>query len=105
MLAHVGIGSRRVCEELIAAGRVTVNGKRARFGQRVDVDADHVEVDGAAIGIRPGLVHYLLNKPAGVVTTAKRSAGPAHGRRPGARRARASIPSDVSTSTPRACCC
>jgi 23S rRNA pseudouridine2605 synthase len=70
VLAQVGLGSRRACEELIAAGRVTVNGRPARLGQRVDVEADRVEVDGAAIGIHPGLVHYLLNKPTGVVTTA-----------------------------------
>ena len=70
VLAQAGIGSRRSCEELIAAGRVTVNGTRARLGDRVDVERDLVEVDGAAVGVREGLVHYLLNKPAGVVTTA-----------------------------------
>ena len=40
------------------------------LGTRVDADHDLVEVDGAAVGVREGLVHYLLNKPAGVVTTA-----------------------------------
>lgn len=70
VLARVGIGSRRVCEELIAEGRVSVNGVIADLGRRVDVDSDHVEIDGVPIGVRPGLVHYLLNKPAGVVTTA-----------------------------------
>lgn len=70
VLARVGLGSRRACEELIEDGRVTVNGVQARLGRRVEVDRDLVEVDGAPIGIAPGLVHYLLNKPAGVITTA-----------------------------------
>lgn len=70
VLASRGIASRRVCEELIAAGRVTVNGEVARVGERVDVTLDFIEVDGVPLGVRPGLVHYLLNKPAGVVTTA-----------------------------------
>ena len=70
VLARVGLGSRRVCEDLIAEERVTVNGEVAVLGRRVDPEHDLVEVDGAPIGIRPDLVHYLLNKPAGVVTTA-----------------------------------
>jgi 23S rRNA pseudouridine2605 synthase len=70
VLARVGLGSRRICEDLIAEERVKVNGEIAELGRRVDPDRDLVEVDGAPIGIRPGLVHYLLNKPAGVVTTA-----------------------------------
>ena len=70
VLARVGIGSRRVCEDLIAEGRVTVDGEVAVLGRRVDVETALVELDGAPIGVRPDLVHYLLNKPAGVVTTA-----------------------------------
>ncbi len=75
LLAAVGFGSRRTCEDLIAAGRVTVNGEVAVLGRRVDPDRDLVEVDGAPIGVRPGLVYYLLNKPAGVVTTSKDTHG------------------------------
>lgn len=71
VLAQRGVGSRRACEQLIAEGRVTVNGVIAVPGVRVDVDVDRVEVDGVPIGLRPGLVTYLLNKPAGVVTTAR----------------------------------
>jgi len=70
VLARAGLGSRRTCEELIASGRVTVNGERAVLGRRVDPDHDEVAVDGTPIGVRDGLVHYLLNKPRGVVTTA-----------------------------------
>jgi 23S rRNA pseudouridine2605 synthase len=70
VLAQAGLGSRRTCEELIADGRVTVNGDVATLGTRADPEADAIEVDGARIGVRQGLVHYLLNKPSGVVTTA-----------------------------------
>ena len=69
VLAAWGWGSRRVCEEFIAAGRVTVNGEVAILGRRVDPQIDRVEVDGVPLGVRPGLVYYLLNKPAGIVTT------------------------------------
>lgn len=47
-----------------------MNGEVAVLGRRVDPETAEVEVDGAPIGVRPGLVYYLLNKPAGVVTTA-----------------------------------
>ena len=70
VLARAGLGSRRACDELVAAGRVEVNGVVAELGTRVDPDFDTIAVDGAIVGVRPGLVHYLLNKPAGVVTTA-----------------------------------
>ena len=70
VLARGGIGSRRVAEDLIEDERVTVNGRVAVLGARVDVDHDVVAVDGVPIGVRPGSVYYLLNKPAGVVTTA-----------------------------------
>ena len=70
VLARCGIGSRRACESLIADGRVRVDGAVARLGTRVDAACAVVEVDGVVVGVRPDLVHYLLNKPAGVVTTA-----------------------------------
>ena len=70
VLARTGLGSRRVCEELVADGRVTVNGEVAELGRRVDPEVDHVEVDGVPISVREGLVYYVLNKPAGVVATA-----------------------------------
>ncbi|HEU5152286.1 MAG TPA: pseudouridine synthase [Iamia sp.] len=70
VLAQAGLGSRRACEEMIADGRVTIDGEEALLGDRVDPATAVVEVDGVPIGIRPGSVYYLLNKPAGVVTTA-----------------------------------
>jgi len=75
VLAQAGLGSRRACEELIEARRVRVNGEVAVLGRRVDVEADVVEVDGAQIGVRQGLVHLLLNKPSGVITTAEDTHG------------------------------
>lgn len=71
ILAQLGFGSRRACEELIASGRVTVNGERAVLGRRVDINHDRIELDGVPVGARPGLVYYVLNKPSGVVTTAR----------------------------------
>lgn len=70
VLAQAGLGSRRTCEDLIARRRVKVNGEVAVLGRRVDPEVDVIEVDGAQIGVKAGLVHYLLNKPAGVITTA-----------------------------------
>jgi 23S rRNA pseudouridine2605 synthase len=70
VLARAGVASRRAVELLILEGRVSVNGVVAEVGQRVDVDIDVLEVDGALVAAAPGLVHYLLHKPAGVVTTA-----------------------------------
>ena len=70
VLALRGWGSRRICEEMIAQGRVAVNGEVAVLGRRVVAEKDRVEVDGVPIGLRPEFVYYLLNKPAGVITTA-----------------------------------
>ncbi len=71
VLARTGLGSRRVCEDLISAGRITVNGELPVLGRRVDVDVDLIELDGVPVPVRPGLVHYLVNKPPGVVSTAE----------------------------------
>jgi 23S rRNA pseudouridine2605 synthase len=70
VLARAGVGSRRVAEDLIAGGRVTVNGRVAVLGARVDPRRDAIEVDGVPVAVDPRLAYYLLNKPAGVVTTA-----------------------------------
>jgi 23S rRNA pseudouridine2605 synthase len=60
-----------VCEDLIVDGRVTVNGEVPVLGRRVDTATDVIELDGVPLPVRPGLVHYLVNKPPGVVSTAE----------------------------------
>jgi 23S rRNA pseudouridine2605 synthase len=70
VLARAGYGSRRACEELIEDGRVTVDGEVAVLGRRVDARTERLAVDGVPVSASPDVVYYLLNKPAGVVTTA-----------------------------------
>lgn len=67
-LASTGLGSRRAVEELIRAGRVTVNGDVATLTTQV-ADGDDVQVDGAPV-VPEAIVTVILNKPRGVVTTA-----------------------------------
>jgi 23S rRNA pseudouridine2605 synthase len=71
VLARAGFGSRRAAEELIAAGRVAVDGEVASLGRRVDPEHDRITVDGIPVVVRADVVYYLLNKPARVVTTAR----------------------------------
>lgn len=66
--AH-GIASRRGAEEMIAAGRVRVNGALATLGQTVMPDADVVEVDGKKLTNKARRVYIMLNKPKGYLTT------------------------------------
>ncbi len=68
-LARAGLGSRRACEELIRSGRVTVNGRVAVLGDRVDPARDVVAVGGQRVSTDPGLRYLALHKPAGVTTT------------------------------------
>jgi 23S rRNA pseudouridine2605 synthase len=68
-LARAGVASRRRAEELIAAGRVTVNGEVARVGQSVDPVADRITVDGKPVGAPAAAEWIVLNKPPGVITT------------------------------------
>lgn len=68
-LARAGLGSRRACEELIAAGAVTVNGRVATLGDRVDPERDEVRVRGHRVNVNPRLRTFALHKPAGVTTT------------------------------------
>jgi 23S rRNA pseudouridine2605 synthase len=69
-LARAGFGSRRSCEILISEGRVTVDGRVAELGNRVDPERQLICVDGALAPTAQNAVYYLLNKPDGVVTTA-----------------------------------
>src|SRR2546428_3659030 len=68
-LARAGVASRRHSEELIAAGRVTVNGRVAQIGQSVDASRDEIRVDGRVVRAPEDTVWVVLHKPAGVMTT------------------------------------
>jgi 23S rRNA pseudouridine2605 synthase len=69
-LARAGVTSRRKAEELIAAGRVTVNGKVAVIGQPVDPSTDAITVDGKRIAAQPASPTWIVfNKPLGVMST------------------------------------
>ena len=70
VLAAAGLGSRRACEELIAEGRVAVDGKVVRGqGMRVDPQTAVVSVDGSRVNVREDLTYLALNKPRGVLST------------------------------------
>jgi 23S rRNA pseudouridine2605 synthase len=70
VLAAAGVGSRRTCEQLIAAGRVRVNGVLVdQLGAKVDPNTAAVSVDGRRVSVRPDLVHLALNKPIGVLSS------------------------------------
>jgi 23S rRNA pseudouridine2605 synthase len=68
-MARAGIASRRKAEELITAGRVKVNGQTAILGSKVE-EGDEVLLDGKRVEKMSETVVYMLNKPAGHVTTA-----------------------------------
>lgn len=68
-LARAGVLSRRKAEELVANGRVTVNGTLAQVGQTVDPDRDIIKVDGERIGAPAPTEWFVLHKPAGVITS------------------------------------
>ncbi|MCX5906679.1 MAG: pseudouridine synthase [Deltaproteobacteria bacterium] len=70
ILATMGITSRRKAEELIREGRVTINGRVARLGDKADPLHEHIKVDGRRIPVASGKVYILLNKPKGIMTTA-----------------------------------
>ena len=70
VLAHAGVASRGACEQLIADGRVSVDGITVtEAGVRVDPLTQEIRVDGSRILTNPELITLMLHKPAGVVTT------------------------------------
>ena len=69
MLAECGIASRRKAEEMIAAGRVAVNGVRAQIGDKVDVKKDKVTVDGQRVQTVDEKVYIMVHKPRGYLTS------------------------------------
>ena len=69
IMARAGIASRRNCEEIIAQGRVTVNGTVATLGDKADPDRDAIKVDGKRLHPRTEFHYLLLNKPRAVMST------------------------------------
>ena len=74
-LAHAGVASRRAAEEIVRAGRVTVGGEVVTDPARDVGDADAVTVDGRRVAGAEERVVWLVNKPAGVVSTARDTHG------------------------------
>jgi pseudouridine synthase len=68
ILARAGLGSRRACEEFIRQGRVAVNGRVARIGQKADPDRDHIVVDGKPVPLKHHRTYVALHKPTGVLS-------------------------------------
>ena len=70
LLARRGAASRRGAEALIAAGRVTVNGRQATLGESADPDLDRVELDGVPVRAPATAMHYAVHKPIGLLSSA-----------------------------------
>jgi 23S rRNA pseudouridine2605 synthase len=76
VLAAAGVGSRRACEALIEAGRVSVDGDAvSEQGRRVDPEVNVIRVDGMRIETASSTVHLALNKPLGMLTAMSDDAG------------------------------
>ncbi len=70
ILARAGLGSRRACEDLITAGRVSVNGVTAKLGDKADPEIDRIILDGQHITSPEALTYIALYKPRGVLSSA-----------------------------------
>ena len=76
VLAHAGVASRRVVEDMIVQGRIRVNGEVVyELGRRIDPDVDLVDVDGTAVQLDVSKRYVMLNKPTGIVSTMKDEQG------------------------------
>src|SRR5262245_42120831 len=72
VLAAAGVASRRGADELVAAGRVTVDGRAAVLGEKVDPERQRIAVDGRAVASEaPAPLYLALHKPAGVASTVR----------------------------------
>src|SRR5205085_11096169 len=68
VLARAGFGSRRACEQLVADGRVEVNGLVATLGSRVVPGVDVLRVDGSTVPTGAGLTYLAVHQPRGMVS-------------------------------------
>ena len=75
ILAQAGYGSRRACEDFIAAGRVRVNGQLASLGGKADPHVDKITVDGKPIAAPERLTYIALYKPRNVLSTIEKERG------------------------------
>lgn len=75
LIARAGVTSRRRAEELVAAGRVSVNGAVASIGDSADPQRDRIEVDGRPLAARARAVHLAVHKPRGFVSSARDERG------------------------------
>ena len=96
LIARSGLCSRRAAEELLAAGRVRVNGEVAALGDRADPACDRIEVDGKPLAAAPELVYLMLNLADERGARRRRSWSPTA--------TRGCFPSGGSTATARGCC-
>ena len=71
ILSETGVASRRQAEELIREGRITVNGRLARIGDKVDPSKDHIKVDDRLVASPAAKAYLMMHKPKHVVTTAE----------------------------------
>ncbi|MEE0204038.1 MAG: pseudouridine synthase [Oscillospiraceae bacterium] len=69
LIAASGLMSRRAAEQVISAGRVTVNGVVAQLGQSADSETDEIRIDGEKLPRKKSHAYVMLNKPKGYVTT------------------------------------
>ena len=74
-ISEAGVASRRAAEQMIEAGRVTVNGVPAALGQKADPETDEIRIDGRLLPRRERNVYIMLHKPRGYVTTMRDEQG------------------------------
>jgi 23S rRNA pseudouridine2605 synthase len=72
ILSNAGYGSRRSCENLILAGRVTVNGRSVKLGEKADPNRDQIRLDGRLIEVIKQHTYIAIYKPRGILSSTKR---------------------------------